>query len=63
MSIIAFPTYIRNSYIGLFFFNQVRNLPLFGFLYNDRIYTIVFLVLVGLSLIVLAIKICREKRK
>jgi len=45
--------------MGIFFSTKVRNLPLFGFLYRDRIYTIVFLALMGLSLIYMVIKICR----
>ncbi len=59
MSVITFPNYLKGSYIGSFFMNEVRYLPLFGFLYKDRIYTIVFLAFVGLALIYLAIKICR----
>lgn len=59
MCMITFPNYLKNSYMGTFFSSQVRNLPLFGFLYRDRIYTIAFLALMGLSLIYMVIKICR----
>jgi hypothetical protein len=59
MAIITFPNYLRNSYIGYFFANSVKNLPVFGFLYRDRVYTIVFLSLLGLSLLYLLIKIYR----
>ncbi len=63
MAMIAFPEYLSVSYLGAFFTNEVRNLPVFGFLYRDRIYTIVFLGFVGISLFYLGIKIFRERRK
>ena len=63
MAMIAFPSYLRVSYLGGFYFNEVRNLPVFGFLFRDRIYTIVLLSFVGASLVYLAVKICRERRR
>lgn len=59
MSIIVFPTYLKNSYMGNLFLFQVIKLPVFGFLYGDRIYTIVFLCMFGLAMLYLAIKKCR----
>jgi len=59
MCMITFSNYLLNSFMGTFFTTKVRNLPLFGFLYGDRIYTIVFLALMGLSFLYMAIKICR----
>ena len=58
-----FPAFLDNTYLGQFFTQKVINkLPLFGFLYGDRIYLIVFLSFVGVALIYLIVRICRQKR-
>ncbi len=61
---MVFPTFLQSSLLGRFFTYQVQgNLPLFGFLYGERIYTIVLLSFVLASLVYLIVRICLDSRK
>ena len=60
---MVFPTYLETTFIGMFFIKQVSNrIGLFGAIFGDRIYLIVFLGMIGLAMLYLVFRIWRDRR-
>ncbi len=66
LTILAFPTYLQNSYLGQLFDVAILNLPMFGWLYTNRIFMGVLVIVSFMSIFAMIYKIvtiCMSKKK
>ena len=63
LTVIAFPIYLNKSFLSQFFKNQVSKLPMYGWLFEKKIFNAILLVIFILALISMGINIFREVRK
>jgi LMBR1 domain-containing protein 1 len=66
LTILAFPTYLESSYLGELFADAIFNLPMFGWLYSNRIFMGVFCIVSIMSIFVMIYRIvvlCLKKGK
>lgn len=66
LAVLAFPTYLLQSYLGTFVYGIVFKLPLFGFLYQYRIMMAclegIFVIALGVMIFQI-VKECRNRKK
>lgn len=67
LTVITFPTYLKMSYLGLFFRNQVFLLPFWGWIYSNRIFMaaldIIFLLAIGVMIFQIVRAYLQSKKK
>lgn len=66
LTILAFPSYLQNSYLGQLFDVAILNLPMFGWLYTNRIFMGILVIVSFMSIFAMIYKIvtvCCSKNK
>lgn len=63
LTVLAFPRYLGESYLGQIINTQVANLPFFGFIYNYRIFMAAMDIIFFISIGVMIFQIVREALK
>lgn len=66
LTIITFPTYLQNSFLGTLFIDQIFKLPMFGWLFSNRIFMYAFCIIEIITFIFMIVKIirlCMKSRK
>lgn len=59
LTVMVFPTYLQESYLGNFFRTQVFKLPFFGWIYQNRIFMAILDIIFLMSLCVMIFQIVR----
>lgn len=63
LSVIAFPDYVGDSYLGTFFKLQVSKLPMYAWLFRYKIFNAILLIVFILAIISMGINIFIEVRR
>lgn len=62
LAVLAFPNYLAKSYLGYFYQNQVRYLPMFGWLFSFRIFMAALDIIFFIAIAVMIFQTVRASR-